>query len=178
MATEQLISSIGSPLFSHLHLLIFGSTLLVYNTPRIVARPYGKTRPVQDNSNWYVAFFFIGLVLSCLGMYAQPQPVLIASGVLAVFAFGYFLPVLPFKSRKRLRDFGGLKILVLAGVWTTATTLLPILYLHRHIGDYPFEIVLRFVFIFTLCVIFDIRDMRQDQANNISTLPQKVMVLC
>ncbi len=93
---------------------------------------------------------------------------------LGIFAFAYFLPVLPFKEKKRLRDFGWLKIIVLAGVWTTATSVLPMLYWHKNIADFPLEILIRLVFIFTLCVIFDIRDIRKDMSSNISTLPGRV----
>lgn len=106
----------------------------------------------------------------------MPWQMMVVSSALGVFAFAYFLPVLPFKNKKRLRDFGWLKITVLASVWTTATSVLPILYLQKNIGDYPFEILLRFVFIFTLCIVFDIRDMRKDLQNNIHTLPHTVGV--
>lgn len=55
-----------------------------------------------------------------------------------------------------------------------ATSVLPILYWDKNISNYPFEILMRLVFIFTLCVIFDIRDMQADEVNNITTLPHKV----
>lgn len=107
-------------------------------------------------------------------MFQLSRPMLIANAVLGVFAFAYFLPLLPFKNKRRLRDIGWLKIAVLAGVWTTATAILPILFWQKNIYDYPFEILVRFVFIFTLCVIFDIRDARTDLRSRILTLPNTV----
>ena len=176
MATERLINSSLPPLFSHLHLLIFGSTLLVYNTPRIIRKP----NPAHINSvkyrKWYFFLFFMGLALTVAGLYRLPLSLQITSVVLGVFAFAYFLPLLPFEKKRRLRDFGWLKITVLASVWTIATSVLPILYWRKNIADYPFEIVLRLTFIFTLCILFDIRDMQADLHNNINTLPHKVGV--
>jgi 4-hydroxybenzoate polyprenyltransferase len=174
MATERFIDGMAPELGNSLHILIFGSTLLVYNTPRLVSRmDAGKEKRLRYRV-WHFVFFFVGLVLTAAGLYLQPVAVLAASGVLGVFAFAYFLPLLPFKNKKRLRDFGGLKIIVLTGVWTTATSILPMLYWQKPLTAYPFEIVLRFVFVFALCVAFDIRDIRADLRNNISTLPNKV----
>ena len=104
----------------------------------------------------------------------MPLQMIIAGSILGVVTFAYFLPILPFRNKKRLRDFGWLKITVLAGVWTIATSVLPMVYWQKNIDHYPFEILIRLLFIFTLCVIFDIRDMQTDQENNINTLPQKV----
>lgn len=174
MATERLIIGHSPPFFNSLHLLVFGSTLLIYNTPRIVRIPKAELSGDRPDPIWYYVFFFTGLVMALFALYSQRWQLQVASVFLSVFAFAYFLPVLPFKTRKRLRDFGWLKIIVLAGVWTMATSLLPMLYWQKNISDYPFEILVRLVFIFTLCVIFDIRDIRVDISNNISTLPNKV----
>lgn len=123
---------------------------------------------------WYCLFFFAGLVMMLTGLWPMPAKVVILTVILGAFAFTYSLPLLPFQNKKRLREFGWLKIMVLTGVWTIATSILPIICLNKHITDYPFEVLLRFVFIFTLCVVFDIRDMQADQQNNIKTLPHKV----
>ncbi len=174
MATERLISASPVHLFSYLHVLVFGSTLFVYNTPRIVKRPSGKHSRSHDFRTWHFLFFFAGMLLTIVGLCHMRFQMIAASTALGVFAFAYFLPLLPHKEKKRLRDFGWLKITVLASVWTIATSVLPILYLQKNSADYPFEILLRFVFIFTLCIIFDIRDMQKDMQNNITTLPNKV----
>lgn len=98
--------------------------------------------------------------------------ILLLCGILGVFAFSYFLPSLP--RRRRLRDYGILKILVLTAVWTVATAVLPIVYTGVSITHYPFELLLRFVFVFALCVLFDIRDMELDSSRNIRTLPNRI----
>jgi len=174
MATERLVSTVPPSYFNPLLLLVFGSTLVVYNTPRLIPHPYGRQRRPQKYMAWHIAFLCIGAVLAVAALSQLSWRVRLASAALGVFAFAYYLPLLPFKNKKRLRDIGWLKIAVLAGVWTTATAILPIIYLQKSISDYPFEILLRFVFIFALCVVFDIRDMRADLQNNIHTLPNAV----
>lgn len=174
MATERLVDMASPPLNNPLHLLVFGSTLVVYNTPRLIRRPYGIIRTQQINRPWFYVFFYTGLALTGLALPGLSRQVMVAAGLLGLFAFAYFLPVLPFKNKKRLRDVGGLKITVLAGVWTTATSILPMIYHQKNSGDYPYEILLRFVFIFTLCIVFDIRDMQADMRNNIRTLPHRM----
>jgi 1,4-dihydroxy-2-naphthoate octaprenyltransferase len=51
---------------------------------------------------------------------------------------------------------------------------LPLLYWKKSLLTYPFEILIRFVFLFTLCVAFDIRDMQTDRKNSILTLPNLI----
>jgi len=174
MATERLITGIAPQLDNHLHILVFGSTLLVYNTPRVILKSAGNRLNMLLYRAWYFFFFFTGLVLTAVGLYRLPLALQLSSIGLGIFAFAYFLPLLPFGDKKHLRDFGWVKISVLAGVWTMATSVLPILYWDKNISNYPFEILMRLVFIFTLCVIFDIRDMQADEVNNITTLPHKV----
>jgi 4-hydroxybenzoate polyprenyltransferase len=99
--------------------------------------------------------------------------VIATCAILAMLAFTYFIPSLPFR-KKRLRDFGLLKIVVLTSVWTATTALLPMLYLNAPIAHYPFELLLRFVFVFALCILFDIRDMETDNSRNIATLPNRI----
>ena len=172
MATEKLLTMVSPPIFTHLHALIFGSTLLVYNTPRVFRKNIQKKpRPYFFA---HLLFFLGGLFLTAYGLIWLPWPMIIGCLILGAFTFAYSWPLLPFIGKKRLRDFGWLKILVLASVWTIATSVLPIVTEGKHIADYPYEVMLRFAFIFTLCMVFDIRDMQADLQNNIYTLPHRV----
>jgi len=172
MATERLINSAIPPVVSHLHILVFGSSLLVYNTQHIIKwqqYTYGLHRNMRG---WYFLFFSTGMVMVIASLFWLSMEMLITCIVLSIFTFTYSWPLLP--GKRRLREYGWLKIMVLAGVWTIVTSILPLLYSSKHIIDYPFEILLRFVFVFTLCVIFDIRDMQTDSESHIDTLPNKV----
>lgn len=172
MATERLLLGAVPAILSPLHLLVVGSTMAVYNLPRIVRRRSGAGS--QRFGSWYSALFFVGCALLFWGWAGCGNPVRWVAAGSGIFALAYFLPMLPFADRKRLRDYGWVKITVLAVVWTVATSVLPIIDAHRHVAAYPFEILLRFTFIFSLCVIFDIRDVREDMRNNIATLPLRV----
>lgn len=159
---------------SRLHVLIFGGTLLIYNTPRLVPKPYGKIRKSRKHFEWYLLFFTIGLISVIYCSYSLPATVLKLLSVLAAISFAYYLPLLPFEHKRRLRDFGWLKIFVLTIIWTMVTCILPIIYYNNTPLNYPFEISERLLFIFTLCIVFDIRDIKTDIGNNIRTLPGRI----
>lgn len=175
MATEKLITLHNPPLFSTLHLLVFGSTLFVYNARyavRWLHKGQGQYHPPYKW--WYLAAFCAGAVMTTISMTMLPLPVVLLSVIMGLLSFAYSLPLLPFGNKKRLREYGILKILVLTGVWTVATSVLPIMNLGQNPLSYPFELLLRFALIFALCILFDIRDMNTDLEHNINTLPHKV----
>jgi len=178
MATERLLTGDIPALPGPLHVLVFGSTLLVYNVHFIMKR---STPQLSDRYSWTQRFRFWHYVFSAAGfllcagaVFFLPAAILWCCALLALLSFAYSLPLLPFRNKKRLKDFGRLKIVVLTGVWTIVTSVLPMLYWQKHVSDYPLEILLRFLFMFTLCVAFDIRDMQTDLEADIYTLPNLI----
>lgn len=178
MATERLIAGADVPLFSPLHLFLIGATLLVYNvhyifkksTSQLSDRYYWSQRYIY----WHYIFSITGIVL-CLSVIGNlPRGILFWAGITALLSFAYSLPLLPIGGRKRIREFGWMKIGVLTGVWTIVTAIFPILFWDKEIGDYPVEICLRFLFMFTLCIAFDIRDAQTDLEAKIYTLPNLI----
>ena len=101
MATERLILAHSPSLFSSLHVLVLGSSLLVYNTPRIIRRSNTGDPAKQPFRPWYFFLFFAGLAMAVAGLYRQPAQLQLSSVVLSLFAFAYFLPLLPFKNKRR-----------------------------------------------------------------------------
>lgn len=178
MATEKLVNNETPAIFNALHLFVFGCSLLVYNIHSIAkifrSRRAGQQPGVRLPQFVYFVTGAAGLVLALTGFTIFTPAMIEGCLVLGVLSFAYSLPILPFKNRKRLREYGWLKILALAGVWTVVTSVLPVLYWHHTVSKYPFEILLRFAFIFTLCIIFDLRDVRRDAAENIQTLPNTI----
>jgi 1,4-dihydroxy-2-naphthoate octaprenyltransferase len=171
ISSETLFNGAVPPFITPLHALVFGSALVVYNLPGLLK----KRKPVQENKNkahlWGPLFFTAGVAIIAVSAPWLDAKMLLWSGVLGLCSFAYSYPLLPFKNAKRLRDIGWLKILVLAGVWTISTAILPLLYWHKDISLFPFEIVQRFILIFVLCFVFDMRDLRIDEAEHINTLP-------
>jgi 4-hydroxybenzoate polyprenyltransferase len=176
LATERLLLSGIPDIISPLHAFIFGSTLVVYNAHHLVKKAQLHRPDMQQwltkNKNWNIAFLIFGLATAFVSFIFLPTIIKISCPVLGLLSFAYSLPMLPFKNKKRrLRDYGWVKIIVLATVWTIVTSLLPMLYWEKNPADYPFEILIRFVFMLTLCIAFDIRDMQTDNEQGISTLP-------
>ncbi len=161
-------------LLSPLHLAIFGSTMVIYTLPKLVPAPYGKPRPSSPMKKWHYLFLALGTLIMLPGLLSLPLNVAIVAVASGIVALAYFLPAIPFVNRKRLRDYGITKITMLTAVWTIATAVLPLMYWKVQVIDYPFEILLRYVFVFALCILFDIRDMQVDISNNIATLPNKI----
>ncbi len=131
-------------------------------------------RPPHLLAKWFFFFSSLGVVIMLAGLPSLTLPELSIAGICGIFAFAYFMPYLPFPVKKRLRDHGILKIIVLTSVWTCATGLLPIISLKMSVANYPLEIALRFVFVFALCILFDLRDMDTDISRNIATIPHKI----
>lgn len=180
MATERLILDTVPTPSTPLHIFIFGSTLAVYNTHYLLKRSREDISDrfawSQHYRLWHFLFLTTGLIGCTWSLFYLDKDILVACGILGVLSFAYSLPMLPLKNKKSLREFGWVKILILTAVWTIVTSVLPILYHETSLAAYPFEILLRFVFLFTLCVAFDIRDMQTDLEAGISTLPNLIGV--
>jgi 4-hydroxybenzoate polyprenyltransferase len=178
MATERLILNHVPAAVSALHGFILGSALVVYNIHYLVKKPADS---VSDRARWtarhlYGHYIVLGMgYLLCIAfVWCLPAGLVFVSALLGLLSLAYSLPLLPHRAKKRLKDFGNVKIVVLSGVWTVATAILPMLYWHIPPQAYPFELLLRFVLLFILCAAFDIRDIQTDWAAQIYTLPNRI----
>lgn len=178
MVTEKLVVGVFPPLYSDLHIFIMACTLLVYNVHYLVKK--AQSQP-SDQYAWVQAhrwlnyiFAGLGLLLSFVYFFRLPIHLRWSSCLLAVLSFAYSIPILPFFRQQRLKDIGWLKGFLLAAVWTLVTAVLPIAYYHQSALNYPFECLLRFIFMLLLCLAFDIRDMKVDQEQGIYTMPSRL----
>lgn len=178
MATEKLITGTVPDIISPLHSLVFGSTLCVYNAHYLfkVSLPEVSDRFAwsQYHMIWHTGGLLTGMLCCIISLFFLSWHILLACIVLGILSFAYSLPLLPFANKRRFKDFGLLKIFLLTTVWTIVTSILPMLYWGKGIAGYPFEVMIRFVFMFTLCIAFDIRDMQTDMENRIFTLPNRI----
>jgi 4-hydroxybenzoate polyprenyltransferase len=177
-ATESLFVGKRIDLFSALHVFVFAGTLVVYNIHYLIKK---STPQLSDQYAWiqgnkHFNYIFLGLGLLLAGMFAFQMPSIIwqICAVLALLSFACSLPFLPFKNKQRLKDFGWLKIFLLSMVWTCVTAILPMVYHQQIVAHYPFEILLRFMFLFILCLAFDIRDKAVDLEAGIFTIPNRI----
>ena len=178
MATEKLLLGRLPQTLSSLHGFVAGNTLAIYNLHYFVKNiPKG----ISDRADWsgehrWVHPFLIalGCLLSTTCLFFLPTPVIAVSIGLGVLSLAYSLPILPFAQKKRLKDWGILKLILLSLVWTCVTVLMPMFYWHKSFENYEVEFMLRFVFMLPLCIAFDIRDMETDKTNSIYTLPNAI----
>lgn len=98
---------------------------------------------------------------------------------LGLITFLYAIPFLPkkiFVEAGNLRAIGGLKIYVIAFVWTCVTVLIPLLNENYVLdNDMVIEFVQRFLYVVIATLPFEIRDMKYDSLK-LATIPQKIGV--
>ena len=162
---------------TELTLFVFFSTLFAYNFIRLV-----RVHPMllEGESNRHQSIFRLRILLWVIcvlsgfisfyffiEIYQSILPLLI---VMAVISLAYALPVYKKGDQLlRLRDVPGIKIFLIAIVWSIVTEGFPALVSGNSILLLP--ILERFLFIFALTIPFDIRDLRFDN-QDLSTIPQ------
>ncbi len=160
------------------YLVVFSATLGQYNIHYYIKR---TANPDSDRFFWsinhkriHLIFNLIGAIGLIIGLTGlQPKNFLVL-GIIAVITILYSFPFLPFKYKKRLKDFGLIKILTLSYVWTLITVWFPMITLTTVTKNFELVFMQRFIFIFILCLAFDIRDVDSDKRERIHTLPVSI----
>ena len=98
----------------------------------------------------------------------------------AMITFLYAVPIIPKKifldEQKNLRSISGLKVYVIAVIWTGVTVFLPIINTgHTITNDVLITGIQRCVFVLVLMLPFEIRDLNYDSLK-LATIPQKIGV--
>jgi hypothetical protein len=123
-------------------------------------------------------FSLIAFVALCYYVFQLQIKTLILIGILGATTFFYAIPFLPKKylldEQQNLRQISGLKIYVIALVWTFATVVLPIVENAIEINtDVVITAVQRFCLVLVLMLPFEIRDLNFDSLK-LATIPQKI----
>lgn len=123
--------------------------------------------------------FFCFLALCYFAFFLHTDSVIFLM-VLGVITFFYAIPFLPRKifmdQFKNLRSIGGLKIFVIAFVWSAVTVVLPIV--EADLGmdiDLKLYALQRFIVVLILMLPFEIRDLQYDSLK-LATIPQQIGV--
>jgi 4-hydroxybenzoate polyprenyltransferase len=169
------------PQFHPYLFIIFFATLLEYNLHRLISILLKKESLHQNKNTWLkthlkefyfiTGFSFLGFILAA---FLAKAAVLLSLIPFAGITLFYSLPV--FKNRNllfRLREIPGLKIFLIAFVWSAATIILPVVF-----SPYTYEkshltflFIERFIFVFAITIPFDIRDMKADLLAGLKTIP-------
>lgn len=160
------------------YLFVFGATLVQYNLHyffKTIAVANSK-RLTWSLRNKDVHRFLIiaGLALIVYSLFSFHLHHFMMLLIFGAISFLYSFPFLPFKQKKRIKDFGLLKIITLALLWTLVTVWFPVS--EANFLGFSFQLIFirRFIFIFILCLLFDIRDTEVDRRENIATLSVKL----
>jgi 4-hydroxybenzoate polyprenyltransferase len=162
------------------YLFVFGATLVQYNLHyffKTVAVANSKRLAWSlKNRNTHKVFIAVGVTLILYSLFSFRLHHFIILLVLGAIAFLYSFPFLPFTNKKRIKDFGLMKIVTLALLWTLVTVWFPVD--QADFSGISFQLIFlrRFIFIFILCLLFDIRDTEVDRRQNIATLSVKLGV--
>ena len=156
------------------YVFVAGATLVQYNMHYLfkTSAVQGSTRLAWSlrNKALHRVLILVGtamILFSLSGFKLRHYLVLLVFGALASL---YSFPLLPFKEKKRIKDFGLLKIITLALLWTLVTVWFPADQAHLPGLSFQLIFIRRFIFIFILCLVFDIRDMEIDGRQHINTV--------
>lgn len=88
-----------------------------------------------------------------------------------VLTFLYSAPKIPYSVFKKLRRIAYGKTIFLSAVWTYVTTILPMIISSTEMNENSYWfIVSRFMLIYAICILFDLRDRDQDKKEGIQSL--------
>jgi len=154
--------------------LVFFATLFVYNFQRIFYKPQQNTTLhsvrriwIFNNASLIKVLALIGFTGVSVSFFYVDKHLIFYLSPLLILCLAYFIPIV------KLRKHPFLKLFTLVSVWTIVTAVVPILLKNQSLTDLKniFHICIRFCFMLAICIPFDIRDLKIDEADEISTLP-------
>ena len=152
---------------------VFGATLVQYNlhysTKKIAVKNSERLRWTLRNRNVHSVLLALGSMLILYSFFSFRLHHFIILGILGCVAVLYSFPFLPFGKKKRIKDYGFIKIITLSLLWTLVTVWFPVTNMAVDRWLFAFVFAKRFVFMFILCLLFDVRDIEVDRQQNIQT---------
>lgn len=167
---------LGVPLNSvSFYSFVFGATLLQYNLHYLLKSSAVKNSDrlewSKNNTGTHWILIGVALVLIITSLLSFHLRHFVFLFIMGVISFLYSVPVLPFTGKKRIKDFGLLKIVTITLLWTLVTVWFPIEQAFYGYLSFQLIFVRRFIFVFVLCLMFDIRDVEIDRQERIKTIP-------
>lgn len=165
--------------------LLFTSTLGIYNFSIFVGKPKQLESTATAREKWYFTHSRLMITLAIVSILSLAPLFFLVSIeskimliFLAVISFCYSLPLFSLGDKKfGLRNIPGLKQFLITLVWSMSTVLLPVMEsLHAHtttisLRDITILLAKRFLFIGALTMPFDIRDLFHDYRLGLKTIP-------
>lgn len=171
------LSILNLSILDHFHIVIFNAcaTLLAYKY-HYKLKPKEELAPIRafwifQNATVKLIsnIVFVILCSICLLQYNAYQFLAILLIVFLTIIYSYPLLGILGIYKKRIKDFGKVKPIYLALVWTLTTGIIPLLTI-TNFSVWPLHLIIsNFLFMLSLCIYFDQKDIHRDAVNNIHT---------
>ena len=157
---------------------IFFSSITGYNFVKYFGLAKFHHRSLANWLKFIQVFSLLCFVLMCYYAFKIQTKTLFYIVGLGLITFLYAIPFLPKRflvdDKQNLRDVGGIKIYIIALVWTGVTVISPLVNNNIGVSDtLIITAIQRFVFVIVLTLPFEIRDLQYDSVK-LSTIPQKI----
>jgi 4-hydroxybenzoate polyprenyltransferase len=178
--------------------IIFFGTIGIYNFSMLLSKPKNPENSPFIRVRWIFAHHRLIISITLIAMLC-----LIPLGLLylsieakllmiftAVISLSYNIPFLTLNNQKiGLRNIPGIKLFLIALVWSVSCVLLPVVELEHNYqisistADTLLLVAKRFLFIAAITIPFDIRDLFQDKLYALKTIPvmlgeKKAYIFC
>ena len=160
---------------------VFFGTITGYNFVKYFGLAKFHHRSLASWLKVIQLFSLLAFLAMCYFAFYLEVETLILIGVMGVITFFYAIPVMIpkkylFDDHKNLRQIGGLKVYVIALVWTFTSVFLPVINTDVTLNaDVVILAIQRFYFVLVLMFPFEIRDLIYDSLK-LATIPQKIGV--
>ena len=166
------------PVDTNLLLFVFFASITGYNFVKFFGLAKFHYRRLASWLQVIQVFSFICFLLLVYFAFLLPWEILVYIAIFGVVTFLYAIPFLPknifMDEQQNLRSIGGLKVYVIATVWSGVTLMLPLLNEGKAIDlEVWLTAVQRFILVIALMLPFEIRDLQYDNLK-LSTIPQKI----
>ena len=157
---------------------LFFATITGYNFVKFFGVAKFHHRSLASWLKVIQVFSLVSFIAMCYYASDLEYHSLVVLFVCGLITFLYAIPLLPMTyfrdSQMNLREISGLKIYLIALVWTVATVLLPLIENDIVLdSDVVITSIQRFIFIVVLMLPFEIRDLNYDSLK-LATIPQKI----
>ncbi len=177
---------------------LFFSTLLVYNLSMLLSKPaqpqtspFKRVRWIFSHHRLIISITLIaGLCILPIALLYLSYPSKLLMAFVGSIAIAYNFPFLTINQKNiGLRNLPGIKLFLIAFVWSVSCVLLPIVELENKLGisitlgETLLLVAKRFLFICAITIPFDIRDLFQDKLYELKTIPvmwgkKKAWIFC
>jgi hypothetical protein len=150
----------------------FFGTIVGYNFVKYDALARTGKLPLKKQLKAIIALSVLAFFGVALCFFKLQWPTQFMALLFLALTILYTLPFFP--NRKNARNWKGVKIYIVALCWVGATVVLPVLDSGIAItADFWLKCVQRFLLLFSLILVFEINDLKNDDPN-LKTVPQQI----